>query len=292
MKRIAVIFVLLAVAIAAPVSAQRKVDEVRPLNGDGWVQIDNLAGSVQVIGWDSAQVEITGVLGKNVRDIEISGDERELEIHVDVPEHADDLESELTIRLPVNASVEVETVSATVQVEGVTGPVDVETVSGWVKIADRASELSVETVSGEISIALASSSTDLETVSGDIVVEDATGRIDAETVSGDIEVKQGLVDSADFQTVSGNITFLADLATRSGLDIETTSGNVTVAVSPAITADFEISTFSGSISNAIGPEARRTNQYTPEQELNFTTGGGGAQVSIETFSGAINITTR
>ena len=42
----------------------------------------------------------------------------------------------------------------------------------------------------------------------------------------------------------------------------------------------------------IGPEARRTNQYTPEKELSFTTGGGGARVSIETFSGAVKITTR
>jgi hypothetical protein len=292
MRNIAAVFVCLAVAVAAPASAQRKVDEVRPLNPDGWVQIDNLAGSVQVVGWDSPQVEITGVLGKNVRDIEISGDEQELEIYVDVPEHADDLESALTIRVPVNASVEVETVSASVQVEGVTGPVDVESVSGWVKVADRPSELSVETVSGEITTAFASMSTGLASVSGTIAVENATGQLDAETVSGDIEIRQGLVDSASFETVSGNITFLADISGRGELDIESMSGAVTLVVSPGISAEFDISTFSGGISNAIGPEARRTNQYTPEQELNFSTGGGGAQVSIETFSGTVNITTR
>jgi hypothetical protein len=70
------------------------------------------------------------------------------------------------------------------------------------------------------------------------------------------------------------------------------SGTVVLAVSPGIAADFEVSTFSGGISNAIGPEARRTNQYTPEKELSFTTGGGGARVSIETFSGGVKITTR
>jgi DUF4097 and DUF4098 domain-containing protein YvlB len=282
----------LAVAVAAPAAAQRKVDEVRPLNPAGWVAIDNLAGSVVVVGWDSPQVEITGVLGKNVRDIEISGDEQELEIYVDVPEHVDDLESELTIRVPATASVEVETVSATVQVEGVAGPVDVESVSGWVKIADRPRELWVQTVSGEITVAFASVSTGLESVSGRIVVEDAAGELDAETVSGNIEIRQGLVDSASFETVSGNIGFLADIGAQGDLDIESMSGAVTLAVSPGISAEFDISTFSGAISNAIGPEARRTNQYTPEQELSFTAGGGSAEVSIETFSGAVNITTR
>ncbi len=292
MKRIAAIVVLLAVALAAPASAQRKVDEVRPLNPDGSVEIDNLAGSVHVVGWGNSQVEVTGVLGKNVRDIEISGDEQEIEIYVDVPEHADDLESELTIRVPINAMVDVETVSATVQVEGVTGPVDVESVSGSVKIADRPRELSVETVSGEIAVAFASASTDLASVSGSITVDDAAGQLDAETVSGDIDVKQGLLDSASFETVSGSITFLADISGRGELDIESMSGAVTLAVSPGISAEFDISTFSGEINNAIGPEARRTNQYTPEKELSFTTGGGGAQISLETFSGAVTITTR
>ena len=291
MKRTAAIVLLLVVAVAAPASAQRKVDEVRPLNPDGLVQIDNLAGSVQVVGWSNSQVEITGMLGRNVRDIEISGDEQELEISIDVPEHADDLESELTIRVPVGAAVEVETVSATVRVEGVTGPVDVESVSGWVKIADRPSELSVETVSGDIAVAFASMSTDLESVSGGIVVESAAGQLDAETVSGSIEVRQGLLDSASFETVSGNITFLADIGARGALDIESMSGAVTLAVSPGISAEFDISTFSGEISNALGPEARRTNQYTPEKELSFTTGSGAAQVSIETFSGAVTIST-
>jgi DUF4097 and DUF4098 domain-containing protein YvlB len=292
MKRLVSLLVGAIVAVAAPALAQRKVDEVRPLNPDGIVRIDNLAGSVQVVGWGDPRVEITGVLGKNVRDLEISGDEQEIDISVDVPEHADDLESELTIRVPANAAVEVETVSATVQVEGVTGPVDVESVSGWVKVADRPSELSVETVSGEISAAFASSSTDLESVSGSIVVEDASGELDAQTVSGDIEVRSGLLGSASFETVSGNITFAADIGGRGALDFETMSGTVALAVSPGIAAEFDISTFSGEISNAIGPEARRTNQYTPEKELSFTTAGGGARVSIETFSGTVKITTQ
>lgn len=292
MKRIASILVVLTIVVTAPAVAQRKVDEVRSLSPDGTVQIENLAGSVQVVGWGNPQVEITGVLGKNVRDLDISGDDQELEIYVDVPEHADDLESELTIRVPVNATVDVETVSATVQIEEVTGPVDVESVSGWVKVANRPSTLSVETVSGDISVAFASSSTDLESVSGSIVVDDAAGQLDAETVSGKIEIRSGLLDSASFETVSGNITFAADLGGRGALDIETMSGTVALAVIPGIAADFDISTFSGEISNAIGPEARRTNQYTPEKELSFTTAGGGARVSIETFSGTIKITTR
>lgn len=292
MRKATVFFMVLALAVTAPALAQRKVDEVHTLAADGEVWIENLAGSIQVIGSSANQVEITGVLGKNVRDLEISGSEYELEIYVDVPSHVDDLETDLVIKVPATASVGVDTVSATIQVEGVTGAVELESVSGWVKTMGGPRELSVDTVSGDINVLSAPSSTDLASVSGSITVDDAQGELYAESVSGSIEVKGGALDSGDFQTVSGNINFSADVWGSGSVDFETMSGTVVLTVSPGISADFDISTFSGEIVNAIGPEARRTSQYTPEKELSFTAGSGTASVSIETFSGQVKIQTR
>jgi DUF4097 and DUF4098 domain-containing protein YvlB len=292
MRNTTAIFVILALAVTAPALAQRKIDEVRPLAPDGEVWIENLAGSVQVIGSSTNQVEITGVLGKNVRDLEISGSEYELEIYVDVPSHVDDLETDLVIHIPATASVVVDTVSATIQVEGVAGAVELESVSGWVKTMGVPRELSVETVSGDIGVASAPTSTDLASVSGSITVDDAQGELYAESVSGSINVKGGALDSGDFETVSGEITFAADVRGSGSLDFESMSGSIALMVSPGVSADFDISTFSGDIVNTIGPEARRTSQYTPEKELSFTAGSGTANVSIETFSGQVKIQSR
>lgn len=291
MKKIAILTVI-GILVVAPVWAQRKVDEVRPLSAEGSVEVSNLAGSVHIIGWNSDQVEITGVLGKNVEDLEIHGDETRLEIEVNVPRHVDDLDTELVIKMPATASIGVETISATIQVEDISGAVDLESVSGWIKIAGQPSEVSAESVSGEITVAYASGQMGLETVSGAITVMDGTGSLDAASVSGSITVAGGLFDSADFETVSGNMTFSADMSSRGEYEFETMSGVVAVVVPSSVSADFDVETFSGSIDNAIGPEARNISQYTPQKELSFTAGSGGAQVYISSFSGAVKIQTR
>ena len=222
---VAAVAILLAVA---PAWAQRTVDESRPLDSDGTVSISNLAGSVKVIGWSSAEVQIAGTLGKNVEDLAVEGDSTGLSIEVDVPRHADDLESDLIVKVPATADIEIETVSATVEVEGVTGSVDLETVSGWVKTTGRMRELSIETVSGDITVAEASPRTELSSVSGTIALQLATGRLDAETVSGSIRVDNGSLQSGSFETVSGSISYAGDIVGTGEFDFETMSGTISL----------------------------------------------------------------
>jgi DUF4097 and DUF4098 domain-containing protein YvlB len=284
-------FAMIGLLIAAPAWAERKVDEVRPLAADGSVGVSNFAGSVQVVGWSSDQVEITGVLGRNVRELEIGGDANRLQIEVDVPRHADDLGTELVIKVPMSASVDVETVSATIDIEGVSGQVSLESVSGRITVSGTPSELSVESVSSDITVGHASRETDLESVSGSIVIHDGAGELAAATVSGNVSVLGGAFDAAGFESVSGNIGYSAQMSPRGEYDFETVSGTVKLVVQPSVSAEFYVETFSGSIQHAIGPEARSTNQYTPEKELSFTAGAGGAEVSISTFSGGVQIAT-
>ncbi len=291
MKRCTILTVV-ALLLVAPAWAQRAVNEVRPLAAGGSVDISNLAGSVQVVGWGNDQVEITGVLGKNVESLEIWGDGNDLEIEVEVPRHADGLDTQLVIKVPTTASIDVETVSATIEVDGVSGQIDVETVSGWIRVSGKPAELSANSVSGAITVTNAAGSTDLGSVSGLITVENGVGELDVESVSSNIAVSGGLFDAASFETVSGTVTYAADLAPRGEYDFETVSGTIRLEVSPAVSAEFEVETFSGTINNAIGPEPRNTSQYTPQKELSFTAGSGGAQVSISTFSGTVNISTR
>jgi DUF4097 and DUF4098 domain-containing protein YvlB len=291
MRKFAVLAAVVLLA-AAPAWAQRTVNEMRPLSPTGGVTVSNIEGSVRVIGWSNAQVEITGTLGADVEELEITGDESELRIEVKAPKHPEWLETDLVLRIPVAASIEVETVSATVEVESLTGSVDLDSVSGWVKTSGRPSELSVETVSGDITVAESAPRTDLASVSGSIKVDLATGRLDAESVSGAIRVENGSLESASFETVSGDISYAGDIVGRGSYDFESMSGGVTVLVPSGVSAQFDITTFSGSIDNDIGPEAERASKYTPEKELSFSTGSGGAGVSIESFSGSIKIKTR
>jgi predicted membrane protein len=70
------------------------------------------------------------------------------------------------------------------------------------------------------------------------------------------------------------------------------SGNVTLVVPRSIAADFEISTFSGNIKNQIGPKPKRTSKYTPGETAEFSTGGGGARITLSSFSGTVKLLTK
>jgi DUF4097 and DUF4098 domain-containing protein YvlB len=291
MKRLTIIAASM-VLLTVPAWAQRTVNEVRPLSANGSVEISNLAGSVRIVGGTSEQVEITGVLGKNVEELEIWSEGDELEIEVNVPRHADDLETELVIKMPATASVDVETVSASIDVDGITGPVELETVSGRVSVTGQPIELSAESVSGDITVADAAASTDIGSVSGAITVENGAGELYVESVSSNIMVTSGAFDTAEFETVSGTVSYAGEISSRGEYEFETVSGTIELIVPPGVSADFDVETFSGAIHNAIGPEARSTSQYTPQKELSFTAGSGGGQIYISTFSGAVRITTR
>jgi DUF4097 and DUF4098 domain-containing protein YvlB len=292
MKKTAAVFVVALCAIA-PVWAQTNVDEARPLDSSGTVSISNIAGSVEVLGWAHERVEITGTLGENVKELAIDGSSRHLDIEVKPVRGANGkISSFLTIRVPSNASVEIEVVSADVTVGDISGNVEIEAVSGEIEVAGRPETVDIEAVSGDIEMAFAPAGTEIESVSGRITIRDGVGGIELANVSGKIEILGGTFDEASAESVSGSIFWDADIGGSGPFDMENMSGTIKLVVSSSISADFEISTFSGNISNAFGQEPTRTSKYAPGKEMSFTTGSGGPRVSISSFSGSVKLVTR
>ena len=67
------------------------------------------------------------------------------------------------------------------------------------------------------------------------------------------------------------------------------SGAVELFFPAGFAGDFTVSTFSGAITNELGPAAEKKGEWAPGSELRFTSGAGGARVSVETLSGAVQI---
>ena len=51
---------ILAAAVALPAAADTALDERKPARADGVVDISNVAGSVEIIGWDRNEVHLSG----------------------------------------------------------------------------------------------------------------------------------------------------------------------------------------------------------------------------------------
>jgi DUF4097 and DUF4098 domain-containing protein YvlB len=277
---------------AAAAQATTTVHETRPLDADGRVEIENMVGSIEVIGWERTEVEISGTLDDRVKDLDISAGGSRLRISVEQRRGTRySPAAYLTIKVPSGASLEIETVASDISVGGVSGDLVLESVSGQVEVSGEPRSLDAASVSGDVRVAATSGDAKLESVSGDVIVERAAGRLETDVVSGTIRVESGRLDGFDAETVSGSIFCSAQPTDGARFSIEAMSGTIELRVAADINADFQIETYSGAIDNAIGPPATRSSDYGPGRELRFRAGSGGGRISIESFSGDIRLRT-
>jgi DUF4097 and DUF4098 domain-containing protein YvlB len=285
-------YVLTAAALLASVAARgdTRVEQSRPAAPDGLVEIENVSGSVRVTGWEKNEITIKGTLGRRANGLEFSGTGSRTRIEVDVEGSPHGVRSDLDIAVPAGSRVKIEGFDATISVAGVTGSVTAETVNGGITQTGSAREVDVQSVNGGVEVTKAAGRIHAESVNGIVSVREASGEVRASTVNGELTVS-GSFDRVHAETVSGSLRFEGELSKRATLQAETVSGSVDILLPAAISADFEVSTFSGSIENELGPAPRKS-KYSPEKELSFSTGSGGAKINVQTLSGSIRLRKR
>jgi len=272
--------------------AGESVDRTIEVSADVDVEIENIAGSVEVEVWERSQVRVVAELGDDTEGLEIESEGGELRIEVEIPEHSGrrrrnwDINSEIKLWVPRRASVGVDTVSASIDVRDIGGSLDLETVSGSIEATGSPVDAELATVSGNIDFEGSASAVDVETVSGRVRLKGVSRRVDVSTVSGSVTVDASEIDRADIESVSGSIEFRGDLSGGARVDFSSHSGNVELLLPAGTAASFEVETFAGSIRSDFGGEVRRTSRYAPGSELYHSTGND-AKVSVETFSGNV-----
>jgi hypothetical protein len=289
MKRAALIL-MTTLALPGWIAAQTTVDQRRPAAPDGIVEIENPAGSVKVVGWDKAEVWVKGTLAPGA-ELDLEGSDNRTEIEIEVESHPGP-PSDIEVHVPAGSQVEVEGFNADIEVSGVTGTVEAETLNGGITQSGAAKEVSLASVNGTVEVTGARGLIEVEVVNGTVTIRDSSGQLDASTVNGELAVSGGPFAEAALESVAGDVKFQADLGAQGRLDVETVSGDAEIVVAADIQAEFSISTFSGEIGNELGVGTVQQDEYDPEKELSFSTGSGGARITVETLSGNVNIRKR
>ena len=271
----------------------RTVDRTLEAAATATIEIENTSGEVTIRGWDREEVSVTGWLEKDVEELVVEGSRNSIVIEVEIPDRGGwrnrEIDADLEIMVPKRARLDVETVSASIDVEEFDGRLDAESVSGSIEVSGALTQADLETVSGSIRLSSNNTRSSAESVSGSIRLKGVSGRVEGSTVSGRVEVQAGEIDRGDFESVSGSVSVECNLSREARLEAGSHSGNVTVILPANVSASFEATTFSGSIDNEFGPEAARTSKWVPSKSLEFTTGNGDAEVMLETFSGNLRI---
>jgi len=285
---VSTILISLLASTAFAVDVDRTIDAA----DDGHVEVSNISGAISMEGWNQSKVEVTGTIGRDVKELIIERDGDEVLIKVKLPRGSSSAsDANLHIKVPRNSSINVGTVSADIDVTEIAGEQSLHTVSGNVTTESAGAEMSAESVSGDVEVTGNNAEGELEanTVSGDVTLTRVAGEVVGESVSGSVTVDEGSFTRAELNTVNGEVVFEGELQDGGRLSIETVNGSVEVDFVGDVSARVNIETFNGRIRNCFGPKAERTSKYAPGWELDFTEGDGSGRVEISTMNGGVNI---
>ena len=272
--------------------AATSVDEHRPANPQGAVEIDNVAGLIDVQGWDKSEVAVTGTIGKDVERVDVTGDSNRTSIRVVLPRGmhfgVSDGEARLVIHVPTNSSVSASLVSSDLKVSAVHGALELRTVSGNIS-GEGGGDLRANDVSGDIHFtAMAAKRIEAKSISGNIVLTGGNTDIEANTVSGDAHLTLGTVSRARLRTISGAISATLAAAADAQIDGESVSGDIKLDFAGEPAADFDVRTLSGDIDNCFGPKPEEP-RHGPGKRLTFKTGDTSARIHLTSNSGEVRL---
>jgi hypothetical protein len=289
----------LCACLASPLlHAATPIDQTRPLDAHGTVEIDNLKGRIQVRAWDRNEVHVSGSLGDGVEKLVVEGEGNRLLVRVQYPKQIGAWRgdrtgpTDLQLQVPLRAGLDIDSVSADIDIEGVApDDLSVDTVSGKVAIAAAPRRADINSVSGDVRLTLNSDDVKVETVSGDAILNGRLkGEVHGETVSGVLSVDSNgeRVRRLSTGTVSGATRIRVGLADGGEIRSETVSGDLDVRLPSALSARVSGETFSGEL-RAPGAKIRKE-EFGPGASFEQRYGNGAGDVHLETFSGDVDLT--
>ena len=240
------------------------------------VEISNIAGKINVIGWDRMEVMVHARLDAGVERVDVTTTKGRTVVKVVLPRMTfkGDSDADLEIHVPSQSEVQATAVSADLETSKVTGSQRLQTVSGELRAEFAGADFEAKTVSGDMRLRGGDQPARIRvsTVSGDMVLDRGAGDIDAESVSGEVRLDMDPARGVRMRSTSGDLVFRGNLLDNTTVEAETVSGDVSLRPRAKGGLSYEASAFSGDIENCFGKEAEETSRHGPGTRLMGTTG--------------------
>jgi DUF4097 and DUF4098 domain-containing protein YvlB len=279
---------VLAAAAAQARSFQRQV----AADPHGEVDVSNVAGTIEIIGWDQPQVAVRAQLASDAQQVRVESEHGRTSIRVTGESHSWlGSGTRLEVHVPRGSEVDVSAVSADLTTRGVEGSQHLHTVSGEIKADLGSGDDEVKSVSGDIRLHGSGHPGHLRvtSVSGDVTLEDVAGDLEATTISGTLTAHLAPARRARLRTTSGDLRFNGRFEPGGTLEAETVSGDARIQAGAQAGYDYDVRTFSGDIDNCFGRQAERTSACGPGKRLDGALGAGNGRVRIRTLSGDVSL---
>jgi len=316
---LSLIFLVLLTTNAWADRVEKVIEESFLLQKTGSFSLNSVAGDITVYSWDKEEVKMLAT--KSISswgigdpeefldkiEIEIVSQPGTLKINTRYPlfSWVRNTRVDYQLWIPEATSVQLESISGTIQMEEHLNRVNAKTVSGNIKLNNIKGKVEVKTTSGDVVIGnvqgdLAWSSTsgdldlaslvgdlDLHTTSGSVSGQEINGEIKAGSVSGDLAFLDSQGNLADLHTISGDIRAELKVIDKdaSGMSLSTVSGGITLYLPEDASFDLDISTVSGEINTGF----QVLIDSVSERKLQGKVGTGSLILELKTVSGDISL---
>ena len=271
------------------------------------VDLSSSDGRITVRGWDRNDVEIHAVSESG--ELQFSKTSRSLRLEARGSGRSRTLDATINVRVPLNSRVVVGTMRGDVEVLDVRGEVDATLYNGNVTIRGASGRTAVSNISGDIVVSDVNGSLRVDAISGEMKLSDIRGDIEVTSNSGDVVMTGMRSNRVQTQVVAGDITYEGTLSKTGKYEFNTHDGDVHLFLPDSTQGTLNIQSFSGSLHTdfpaAVQPAAGQAGSNSARvagtvrqlsgralslnQKQRIEIGGGGAQITITTFSGDVHI---
>jgi len=240
------------IGLGVPVGAQaatetQTVDKTAAISAGGTLKVRNFSGKVEITGTDRSDISLHAVrrapqerLERIKLDVQSDGNTVTIEANKRTgpkTDHDNVVETDMTIEVPRQVTLDIDVFSSQVTVRGVTG-----------------------------------GHNHVKTFSGEITLEGVTGQVDAETFSGAIQaspVKWAAADTLRFHTFSGDIGVRVPAEANASVEFDSFSGDLRSDV-PLTFRNKSKHNLKAELNSADGPNAAQLTLQTFSGDVRIT----------------------
>lgn len=274
---------LLAAALAFGM-AQQPIDTTVAMRAGGRVHLEAVGGSASFATWEREAVRVRATHPPGMR-VAVRATDGGVRVEAAGRAGAPPSAVRYEITVPRSASIGVNGVNLSVDVDGTTGAVAISNVEGVIQVRGVTGRVNVESVAGGLVVDNVTGDVAAATVNQSIRLGRVRGHISAETVNGSITVTGADAAEVRASTVNGMIEYDGVIRDNGRYFLGAHNGRVTMTIPEDANARIRISSRTGRV------EATFPVSLNPARSNRFelTVGSGSADIELHSFNGAIRL---
>lgn len=268
------------------------------LDPGGRISVESFNGSVEIVGWDRAEVDISGTKYAatqelmDLLEIDVLPTDDSVRIRAVRPSgRRGNMGVSFVIRAPRQTEIErVDTSNGSITAEMIEGNARLETSNGRVRANGLSGNVEARTSNGSIDLVGCAGDMTLRTSNGSIDVDGARGHIEAETSNGSITARITEANSQRpyrLRTSNGSLNLTLEATPATDVIASTSNSSITVRAPSSLAARVDASTSNGSITTDFDVTVRGGTER--KNHLEGIVGAGGPVLDLSTSNGKIRL---